>query len=268
MRSYFTSAAACLGILISAGAAGAATVSFTFDGDAGTMPAGWTSTDSISSGSSLTPLALDGNGNYANLSTTVSGGQVFEVSGFKVEDRASGTDFTVTTEFSVSEMTIGGASWNFQIGLNFLATSPTEGATEDYYRLFVYRDNETAQVELQRFVNGSGSTVDSKSAAFGYLAPTGGVYTLSVTGTYLPGGSLKLDYSVASDSKGTVSDTYTDASPLDGEYFGVRTRSRVFSGGTNKIGTTFHSFTVDYVPEPAALGLLGLGSLLCLRRRR
>jgi hypothetical protein len=262
----------------------AETVSFDFSGDPG-QPAGWT--NSNSGGANVTAFSLNGAGRYANALSATAGAtattatQALDNSTFAITDRQAGTAFALTSTFTNPTLTAS-SSWNFQIGVKFLATGVGEnsGHTNSFYSLHLYRDNSRSGVDLTKAVNGVGSTVGQLQLTngnnFDYLSPAAGAYTLSINATYNLAGDLQIAWEILNVAEGNLSGTFTDAiggtdgAPLTGNLFGIRTRGRNFSGGTLAFSSSFDDYTVTYtpIPEPASLGLLALGLLLVRRRVR
>ncbi len=96
------------------------------------------------------------------------------------------------------------------------------------------------------------------------------VYTLRLDAVFNPDTSITFTLGLY-DELGTtqlgssVTATTSTTGVLSGEHFGVR--ARVPASGNN-FTAHYDDFTIEAVPEPTALSLLGLGSLLSLRRRR
>lgn len=120
---------------------------------------------------------------------------------------------------------------------------------------------------------GSGVATLDNSALPDGTALFGVPLTLTLEGEYI-GADLKLTFT-ATDGTNTSSISYTDTTPLTGDFAGFAVRSRDNFSGQNFV-TDFDSFAiapvVTPVPEPKSLGLAALAAIgligMLVRRRR
>lgn len=266
LKSVLTTAVA--GTLALAGLAQAATITYDFSGTAGTVPAGWVKGTGDS-------FALDGNGHYVDSMSAGNTGEAIDVSIFHVADRQAGTDFSMSTTFTVTARSISGttAGWNMAPSLRFLAWSGTDDTAtgRSYYVLSLTQNNAGSFISIGKA--GTGALAANETDFAQAIPVLNTAYTLSVSGTYLTGvdaGKLKMDYSLTSGATTIATGSVTDANPLAGEYYGLRQRAKNFGDGTISQTTSFDQVDLTYsqVPEPGTLSLMGMAGLYLLRRRR
>lgn len=261
-------------LLLSAASLPAATILYDFNGPAGPQ-ADWTNTNNTSgSGTSSSPFALNGSGQYAVDTFVNNNGTTVEISTFTVGDRQAGTNFTVSTVFTLAS-TASSGSYNAQFGLKLLADSNLESGTPSYYNVYVGRGNGTSEneIKIERRLAGTTTTAHDTDITSNWLT-TGKTYTLTVTGTYNGSGHLTLGYSV-NDGTQTYqnANAFTDTAPISGDIFGLRARARAFASlNSTTMNARADSFTLNYVavPEPGAGAALtmGIAGLILFRRRR
>jgi hypothetical protein len=92
------------------------------------------------------------------------------------------------------------------------------------------------------------------------------LYTLTLTLDYVAADQMDVVFAMANAGGVISTHTYTDTTDIATSFDHLFFR---FSNNTQTADVLdFHELKVEYIPEPATLGLLGLGSLAAIRRRR
>ncbi|MFA9476685.1 PEP-CTERM sorting domain-containing protein [Phycisphaerales bacterium AB-hyl4] len=184
-------------------------------------------------------------------------------------DAGSLSSFTVSTTLNLVSQSASAGNKEalpglvlFGENLTGIEGSASHGAGNNFYwaTYQVYGlGNQVGNIGRMQISGGGQSTL---SGTFAF--DSNNDYTLTVHGTYNELGHLTLEYTVSDGVTTSSVLSFTDTTPLTGEYFGLRGR---MSGGADTQGVVvdYHNFTV--VPEPASLGLVALGSLMMLSRR-
>jgi hypothetical protein len=184
----------------------------------------------------------------------------------------TGADFLVTTQFTLNSFSATSGSDTVTVSVIALASGNTWGTNNDarYQLNYSLVGNSAANSPRLLLQESGGSGLDLRGTSTGTLAPVAGTtYTLSLTGTYaIPGdptSDLLLE-GLLTSSTGSLDVSFTDTSPRQGGFFGVRTGVNRAANGTASAQVDVTSFSV--VPEPSVLVLGALGALSLLRRRR
>lgn len=189
---------------------------------------------------------------------------------------ASGVDFTMETQFSVSS--VGSINANgATLGMGLFGASTTFAGTNagsSYYLADwqVANSGTPGNLRIVALGDSSGFTntavsVDTNLGVSSLAINLNTIYTLRLVGTY-SGSTLNMTlgvYDAAGTTQYGTSATASDTSPLTGTNFGYRNRVGI-GGGT--FAATFDNFAV--VPEPNSITLLVLGgsvAVMLLRRR-
>ena len=137
----------------------------------------------------------------------------------------------------------------------------------DRYQLF-YRASHSTLNETLALTSVDGGTQTSSGTL---AAVIGHKYTLTLEGTY-SGGTLTLTGTLLdTDTLNSITVSGTDTTPSTGTYFGYRVSAytAIGSGDDSSITADFDNFSVEGVPEPTSLSLLGMSAaVVALRRRR
>jgi len=214
-----------------------------FTTDGGT----WTVVDDGSGSNNVYQHSAVGVGNTNNLAAV------------QTSDLAGDTDFTLSTQFTVTDW-VGGSSPSF--GLISLATIYTDTTPDSYLLTDVAKDGSLRI----GYYNTAGAFTTSASQAGTALA-LDTLYTLTLDASYQISGDLDLSFTITGGSLNeTLSTTIADANVLSGDLFGYRVRQN------STTTVEFDNFSATAVPEPSAYalisGLLGLGFIITRRRRR
>jgi hypothetical protein len=176
-------------------------------------------------------------------------------------------NFTLSTTFTITAWDVANVNNDRFGGLHLFAdTADSAGIDATGISATLLGDSGTNNDDIV-IRTGINSTTLS-SADLGYDFELNDVFQLDVEGTF-SGSTFNLDFHVSrnggpAQTISTSLDTVVDAAILDGTFFGVSTRIK------DSTGTTFDSFSVNVIPEPSTLALLGAaaGMLHLLRRRR
>jgi hypothetical protein len=205
------------------------------------------------------------NNTYTAVNTTV-----VSTSSVQTASLAGASPFTLSTSFRLNSFDNTQVNRSIAIGMGLLAGNATfsGGATNPYYQVSIVAGSALTGDDapgMMRIVKVDAATTFLKTGSLvaGPLS-TNVWYDMTVVGTYNPSGDLILSFTVTNTSTPTQTLTLTTdplTSPLDGQHFGYRQRVR-----NADVNVDFNEFAL--IPEPASLGLLGLGGLMMLRRRR
>lgn len=183
----------------------------------------------------------------------------------------AGQNFTMSTDFVVTSRSTDWGRWSVGFGLLASSASQDVWTSNSYYAV---------SVGMALTNGGPGSYTDTLSIAKsdgGYGASLGDAdlnanialntpYTLTVNGTY-SGSSLVLSTTLLSGSS-TVGSVVSsiDATPYTGNIFGYREYGAWGSSGT----VEYDNFSISgaAVPEPVSLGIIALGAMGLMSRRR
>lgn len=197
----------------------------------------------------------------------------------------AGSGFTMSTDFSVSNRPDAGSPSGFQganIGMIALATdtSLSNNDPSNWYFVQVHLSswdwgaNAAGKDSMTIWKSSLLPSWDTWDGATSMGAQSLGSnvnmtdkYRLSVAGTYDAGGSLVLAATVTDLTTSSLVASLTTssiASPSGGAYFGYRDGADANSFMT----ADYSNFSLQAVPEPMSLGLLGVASLGLIARRR
>lgn len=177
-------------------------------------------------------------------------------------------DFLISTEFKLD---LADTKSSITIGFGALGSTSTfgGGSSAPYYLAdLVVADGGAALGRLRILeVAGSNDTFAQKVSTVALNWED--TYRLTLQGTYV-GGALNMSLTLVNlttpdPETGSAIDTIsgTDPTPLTGTHFGYRNRTN----DAGEVQVKFDNFTVA-VPEPSTVGLLGLGVVGLLARRR
>lgn len=176
--------------------------------------------------------------------------------------------------------TTGGIGDSGHISFTSNASGGSMGGT-----YLAFRANDASNASGDAFVGNwlaPGATVSSFSVAVRHNGPEAVDFYLRIAASAPPGagGSLATGYTIAPNTWTTITFDITNSNPPF-QSFGSSNFNAVFSAVQNmQLGAflpagTIDNFTMDLdnvtitvVPEPASLGLLGLGTLALVGRRR
>jgi len=188
-----------------------------------------------------------------------------------------GTDFTVSTQFTISASTVSPSGGVSTVGFGVLSLSSTfaGAATDSAYYLadfgYAVGSGNTGLGRLR--VIGAGDTsgttpvagLATDGASSTFAIQTGTTYTLKLSGIY-SSGSLSLALGLY-DATGTIqygtNGTLVDTTPIAGDVFGFRDRAD--SNGSTAV--SFDNYALQTVPEPSVFALILPAAALLGRRR-
>ncbi len=253
-HSLLTAAVGTTLLALTAAPGAAAAVTLPYSNDFSTEVADFTTSGAGSFSLDTGDETYDFSGGAAN-----RGLSVVDVTGV---GGATPQGFITTTTFSFSSNT-GGS--NTAIGLSLLGDdqTPTSYILADF----------TADAGL-RVINiggpGNGALINTTSATPDVSFALNTDYTLTATAAYSSATSLTIELEV---SDGTNSNSFTTAAfdpsaNYTGSAVGITARGGSTGGTQGTLNTSFDSFSVTPIPEPASALLIGLGSLCLLGGRR
>lgn len=202
---------------------------------AGAAPATWS-------------IANNGSTNVYQAASSSTNGSFSSVQQFTNIDSAL-EDFTFTTHFKISDTSNG-------LAVGFAAFGNTSGLGSYYLA-------DINAAGSMRIISLGGTNADfTTNGPISFGANLNGTanYTMSVSGTYV-GSTLNLSFEV---SNGTTTKTVTasDATPLTGQYFGLRLNNSIASTDVAAVQFADFTATTSAVPEPASFAALaGFGAL-------
>jgi len=261
----------CLPAVILATSAQGALTSFTDNFDSYTagepITSPWTYGDSAATSTQQVTEISPGNLGYTQ-TLTGSG------SGYITTSLGSGTDFAMSVRFRMDALSGGsGGSATMNQSLSALGNNISASSGSAYRLSYVPVVSDDVIQNYGRLIlseTNSTGIAGTLTSADRFILPESDVgagarfYTLRLTGTYTDG-SLTLLGALLDDTESVLLTVDgTDASPLAGEYFGLRFAS---NSSLNTGAVTYDDFSVIAVPEPAAAGLAGIGLLGLLLRR-
>ena len=269
-----SAAAAALLAATSAAPAGTATFPYTelFDAQTASPPATNTAGQKWQQGSNGTwsiaaEAGLDKAYRFVGSQST-AGTALNGVSSFAAGATAPAAgSFSISTEFTLAANGVGTAGDN-RVGLALFGTGFgfTGGAADPYYLADVMTAN-TGGGKIIRIISVKATNAELDGTVTGTF-DLGTVYTLTVDGTITGTGGINLTAAVTGGGVTGSTAVFTDAARLTGTNFGYRNRSALAAGAT---GATSLDVNLDnyrlVVPEPATVGLLGVGTLGLLARR-
>ena len=213
-----------------------------------------------SSAADFTPNA---GGNWSLVTGTyqnVVPGNTPSYSTVAVTGRPANQPFQISTTFQVKE-----TAFNFSVGFAALATTSNLGSASYYLADVSQSGGMRFRVFTDGGAAGADSAVNTTGTGIGNIAIDETI-TLTLTGTYDLGGALTLALTAFD---GTNSQTITlaapIASPFAGTNFGYRNRSNT---DADPMTVQLDNFSINAVPEPGSVALLGLGLAGAVIRRR
>lgn len=214
-----------------------------------------------------------GGGTYNNTApATTATSASFSLAGI------SGSDFTLSTQFTVSTTTTAPTGGVSTVGFGLLGLDSSFSGSSSggaYYLADFGYANGMGNQGLGRLrviaigdsatgiTTGVGSAFDNTEV--NYAIQTGSTYTLKLTGTY-SGGTLSMVlglYDAAGTTQIGTSGSLADTTPLAGNNFGYRNRAD--TGGTTDL--SFDNYALQSVPEPSVFALMVPAIALLARRR-
>lgn len=174
-----------------------------------------------------------------------------------VIDRTAGQGFRMSASFNLST----GTGQYENTSIHFLANgsgSPRIIMNGGY--------ENSGSFELHGMSSVSNGNIGATN--FTNLETAGALFTIEVTGIFQSDGSLDVTAFISNNlDANTATATGTWDSPAAANGFGIRTAAG--GGGSGHFSTaTYHSFSLEAIPEPSAL-VLSLGALgVFLKRRR
>ncbi len=184
---------------------------------------------------------------------------------------ASASDFTFESTVVYTASGVGSTN---RLGVLFLAgdAALTPATAYSFYL------RGTASSGFSLFLERAGVAVASGGSSNDELRDYfGATLTFNVTASYLDqvGGdgindALKLDVTLSSSSKDSISLTFTDTDPLIGSHFGLLGRD---DSNTQTFNAQWDSVSLTTIPEPSTIALLGglaalLGAIVTRRQKR
>jgi len=218
-------------------------------------------------------------GVYRNtMSSATDGTNVSSTASFSTAGVA-GNNFSISVQFKATQITNSTSTAQTTVGFGLFSdtpdfTSDTAAGRHAYFVDYVMVAGNTATEGNLRIVRdgtliaGTTGLADPNTSSSSLAVVINTTYTLRLVGEYNAQGHLTLTWGLF-DAAGTnqigTSSTYTDETPLTGEYFGLRNRLAGVNGSP--------SYTVDFdnyalIPEPSTALLAIPGALVLLRRRR
>lgn len=264
-------------------AAHAATLPYTnnFDGATigTTLPADFTETNVGTANSAIAAApgagGLSGNVLTQTASATVGGTTASNTVAAVNLTNASGSDFSISTNFTISALDIGtttGSTVNTALVAVGSAADFSTSSVSSYRAFYTLTaPTGTGTLNIQEFGNSTGGFGNEVG---GTLIGTNRIqstatnavtldtkYTLTLTGTYTGGGTgIQLSASLTGGDGTTIIISVTDSTPRTGTFFGYRT-ALATSGGTGTVTETLNFDNLNVVvPEPGSAALLMLGA--------
>ena len=169
-----------------------------------------------------------------------------------------GNKFRVTYDFEIENLNVPGTQ--SRTGFDLLADSG--GTSSDGYRV-MYPTTGGTEGQLNILVSGESN---GSSGATVVPVAVDQAYTMTIDGVFVTSG-LNLTATI-SDGTNSATASISGSTAFSGQYFGFR--NFVFDLDNNNTASSmtvrFDNLTI--IPEPASLGLISLGGLAALRRRR